>query len=117
MYISIKKETDDLPKDNETTKILKVLDDLATLAPGKNAQLAAKKINEKYKENKRLRPRKTDKLPGKIVKIGTIEKPQGQLKVPVSIEKSTRSHNKAAKNIIKKYDKARKDIQKNCRRQ
>ena len=27
----------------ETTKILKVLDDIATLEPGKNAQLAAKK--------------------------------------------------------------------------
>ena len=35
--------------------------------------------------------------------------PQGQVKVPVSIEKSKRSANKAAKNI-KKYDKARKDI-------
>ena len=32
-----------MPKDTETTKILKVLDDIVTLEPGKNAQLAAKK--------------------------------------------------------------------------
>ena len=32
-----------MPKDTETTKILKVLDDIVTLEPGKNAQLGAKK--------------------------------------------------------------------------
>ena len=42
--ISFKKETDDMLKETtETTEILKVLDDIATLEPGKNAQLAAKK--------------------------------------------------------------------------
>ena len=46
-YLSIKKETVDLPKYNETTEILKVLDDITTLEPGKNAQLAARKISEK----------------------------------------------------------------------
>ena len=45
LYILIEKETADLSKDNETTEILKVLDDIATLEPGKNAQLAAKKIS------------------------------------------------------------------------
>ena len=49
------------------------------------------------------------KLPVEIVKIVTIETPQGQVKVPVSIEKSERSGNKAAKNIIKKYDKIRRE--------
>ena len=32
---------------------IKTLDDVATLQPGKNAQLAAKKISEKYKKNER----------------------------------------------------------------
>ena len=49
------------------------------------------------------------KLPGEIVKIETIETPQGQVKVPVSIEKSKRSGNKAAKHIIKKYDNLRRE--------
>ena len=49
------------------------------------------------------------KLPGEIVKIETIETPQGQVKVPVSIEKCKRSGNKAAKHIIKKYDNLRRE--------
>ena len=32
---------------------IETLDDVATLPPGKNAQLAAKKISEKYKKNER----------------------------------------------------------------
>ena len=32
---------------------IETLDDVATLQPGKNAQLAAKKISEKYKKNER----------------------------------------------------------------
>ena len=37
-----------MPKDAETVETIKILDDIATLEPGKNAQLAAKKIREKY---------------------------------------------------------------------
>ena len=60
----IKKETDEMPKDTETTEILKVLDDIATLEPGKNAQLAAKKISEKYKKTREATARKNRyKLP------------------------------------------------------
>ena len=100
LYLSIKKETVDLPKDNETNEILKVLDDITTLEPGKNIQLAAKKISEKYKKIRETMAKKNRyKLPGEIVKIETIETPQGQVKVPVSIEKSKKSGNKAAKNI------------------
>ena len=99
-YISIKKETVDLPKYNETAKILKVLDDIATLEPGKKAQVSAKKISGKYKKIRETMAKKNRyKLPGEIVKIETIETPQGQVKVPVSIEKSKKSGNKAAKNI------------------
>ena len=39
------------------------------------------------------------KLPVEIVKIDTIETPRGQVKVPVFIEKSKKSGDKAAKNI------------------
>ena len=38
-----------MPKDAETVETIKILDIIATLEPGKNAQLAAKKI-EKYKK-------------------------------------------------------------------
>ena len=66
-----------MPKDNETTKILKVLDDIVTLEPGKNAQLAAKKISEKYKKIRETMAKKNRyKLPGEIVKVRTIETPQ-----------------------------------------
>ena len=32
---------------------IETIDDVATLQPGKNAQLAAKKISKKYKKNER----------------------------------------------------------------
>ena len=32
---------------------IETLDDVATLQPGKNAQLAAKKLSKKYKKNER----------------------------------------------------------------
>ena len=108
-YISFKKETDDMLKDTtETTEILKVLDDIATLEPGKYVQLAAKKISEKYKKIREATARKNRyKLPGEIVRIEKVETNQGEVKVPVSIEKPKRSGKEAAKKIIKKYDKIR----------
>ena len=104
----IKKETDEMPKDTETTEILKVLDDIATLEPGKNGQLAAKKISEKYKKTREATARKNRyKLLGEIVRIEKVETDQWEIKVPVSIEKPKRSGKEAAKKIIKKYDKIR----------
>ena len=44
-YLKTKKDRGD---NNET---IKILEDIAVLEPGKNAQIAAKKINEKYKKN------------------------------------------------------------------
>ena len=76
------------------------MEEISSLKPGKNAQIAAKKISEKYKK---IRNAKKYKIPGEIVKIEEIETPEGKIKVPVSIEKSK----KAAKKIIKKYDKIR----------
>ena len=61
-----------------------------------------KKISEKYKK---IRDAKKYKIPGEIVKIEEVETPEGKIKVPVSIEKSK----KAAKKIIKKYDKIRQE--------
>ena len=48
-YIS-KENKEDMAKDSETAETIKLLDDIAKLKPGKNAQLAAKKISEKYKK-------------------------------------------------------------------
>ena len=41
--------------------------------------------------------------------IETVETPQGEVKVPVSIEKSKGSGKQATKEIIKKYDKIRRE--------
>ena len=94
----------------ETTEILKVLDDIATLEPGKYAQLAAKKISEKYKKIREATARKNRyKLPGEIVRIEKVETDQGEVKVPISNEKPKRSGKEAAKKIIKKYDNIRRE--------
>ena len=109
-FISFKKETDDMPKDTETTEILKVLVDIAALEPGKNAQLAAKKRSEKYKKIREATARKNRyKLPGEIVRIEKVETNQGEVKFPVSSEKPKRSGKEAAKKIMKKYDKIRRE--------
>ena len=76
----------------------------------KNAQLAAKKISEKYKKLREANARKKKyKIPGEIVRIVKVETIQGEVKVPVSIEKPKRSCKEAAKKIIKKYDKIRRE--------
>ena len=97
-----------MPKDSETTKTIRILDDIATLEPGKNAQLAAKKISKKYKKLREANAKKRKyKLPGEIVTIETVETPQGEVKVPVSIGKLKRCGKEAVKKIIKKYYKIR----------
>ena len=99
-----------MPKDTETTEILKVLVDIAALEPGKNAQLAAKKRSEKYKKIREATARKNRyKLPGEIVRIEKVETNQGEVKFPVSSEKPKRSGKEAAKKIMKKYDKIRRE--------
>ena len=92
-----------MPKDSETTETIKISEDIANLEPGKNAQLAAKKISEKYKKMREALAKKQNyKNPGQIVKIEEVETPQGKVKVPVSVEKT-------AKKLIKKYDKIRRE--------
>ena len=87
---------------DEIKDTIDVLEEISSLKPGKNAQIAAKKISEKYKK---IRDAKKYKIPGEIDKIEEVETPEGKIKVPVSIEKSK----KAAKKIIKKYDKIRRE--------
>ena len=109
-YISRTKTTEDMPKDAETVETIKILDNIATLEPGKNAQLAAKKISEKYKKIREANAKKNKyKMPGEIVTIETVKTPHGEVKVPVSTEKPKRSGKEAAKKTIKKYDKIRRE--------
>ena len=86
---------------------IETLDDIATLQPGKNAQLATKKISEKYKTMREANKRKF-KLPGEIVRIETVQTSQGDVKVTLSIEKPESSV-RAAKKVTKKYDKIRRE--------
>ena len=70
---------------------IETLEDIAALQPGKNAQLAATKICQKYKKMRVDNRRKNKfKLPGEIVKIETTETSQRDVKFPVSVEEPNR---------------------------
>ena len=63
--------------------------------------------SEKYKKMREANKRKNKfKVLGEIVKIKTVETSQGDVKVPVSVEKPQTSV-RAAKKIYNKYDKLR----------
>ena len=100
-----KKMPDTDNKDKDET--IQILDDIAILEPGKNAQIAAKKISEKYRLIRQENGKKKFKLPGEIVTIETIKTPQGDVKVPVSVPK--KSSQKAAKRMKDKYAKIRQN--------
>ena len=87
-------------KDKDET--IQILDDIAILEPGKNAQIAAKKISEKYRLIRQENVKKKFKLPGEIVTIETIKTPQGDVKVPFS-----GTSQKAANRIKDKYARIR----------
>ena len=96
-------------EDIDRIDTIETLEDIATLQPGKSALLAAKKISEKYKKMREANKKKNKfKLPGEIVKRETVETSQGDVKVPVSIEKP-RSSVRAAKKVTKKCDKLRRE--------
>ena len=103
----------DLPKKENKSKtddVSNILDEIALLQPGKNAQIAANKISEKYKKMREaLASKKKYKIPGEIVTFEDVKIDQGTIKVPVSIGKPKMSGKEAAKNIIKKYDKIRQE--------
>ena len=61
-----------MPKNAETVETIKILEDIETLEPGKNGQLAAKKISEKYKKLREPNAKKKKyKILGEIVTIET----------------------------------------------
>ena len=96
-------DTDNKDKD----ETIQILDDIAILELGKNAQIAAKKISKKYRLIRQTNARKKFKLPGEIVKIETIKTPQRDVKVPVSVPK--KPSQKAAKRIKDKYARIRQN--------
>ena len=73
------KKQEEVPEDS--TETIKILEDIANLEPGKNAQLAAKKISEKHKKIREANARKRKyKIPGEIVRIEEVETPLGKSK-------------------------------------
>ena len=93
-------EPAEVDKNSDTIDTTETLEDIGNLQPGKNEQLAAKKISKKYQEMREaLAKKKKLKIPGEIVKIKTIETPQGKVLVSVSIEKTKRSGKEAAKKL------------------
>ena len=76
---------------NNTDKdeTIQILDDIAILEPGKNAQIAAKKISKKYGLIRQANAKKKFKLLGEIVTFETIKTPQGDVKVHVSVPKNS----------------------------
>ena len=87
---------------DETIKIL----DIAVLEPGKNAQIAAKKISEKHKEIREAKTKKRFKLPGEVAVGDMIETKDGD-KIEIVVPPSKISSEKAAKKIKDKYDRLR----------
>ena len=80
----------------QTKQTIKLLEEIAPLVPGKNAQIAAEKISEKYKKIREANARKNKyKIPGEIVRIEKVETNQGEVNVPVSIEKPKGSGKKS----------------------
>ena len=104
-------EKEELPKTGDDyADTINILDDIASLQPGKNAQIAAKKISEKLKKMREaFSAKKKYKIPGEIVKVEEVKTDQGTIKIKVSIEKTKRSGKEPAKNITKKYNKIRQE--------
>ena len=73
-------------EDVDRADTIETLDGIASLQPGKSAQLATKKISQKYKKMREANRRKNIfKLSGEIVKIVTQETPQRNVEVPISM--------------------------------
>ena len=90
---------------NDGVEAIRILDDIAVLEPGKNAQIAAKKISEKYKK---IRAKRKFKLPGEVTVGDTVETEDGD-KTEIVAPPSKISTQKAAKKIKDKYDKLRRN--------
>lgn len=72
-------ENDEISECKDT---INTLETIAVLQPGKNAQLAAKKISEKDKKIREAKKRKNIfRVPGEILRVETVETPQGNVDV------------------------------------
>ena len=87
-------------KDRNENETIKILENIAILEPGKNAQIAAKKINDKY--------RKKYKLPGKVAVGDVIETADGK-KIKIVTKPSNISSLIASKKMKEKYKNLRKN--------
>ena len=72
-------ENDEISESKDT---INTLETIAVLQPGKNAQLAAKKISEKDKKIREAKKRKNIfRLPGEILRVETVETPRGNVDI------------------------------------
>ena len=95
--------------DKNGDNTIRILDDIAVLEPDKNAQIAAKKISQKYKKIREANAKKRFKLPCEIAVGDTIEtKNGGRVEITVKPPKKISSQ-KVAKKIKEKYDKIRRN--------
>ena len=102
LFVDETEPHNDQISDREDT--INALEDIAVLQPGKNAQLAAKKISDKYKKIREAKRKKNIlRIAGEGVRVETVETPQGNAKVPVSITKSNISAFRTADKIKQKY--------------
>ena len=86
----------------DRTDTIETLEDIASLQPGKSAQLVVKKISEKYKKMREAhRSKNIFKLPGEVTTIETVETPQGNAEEPVSVPKPNISKIRTAKKSVK----------------
>ena len=93
---------------NDGDETIKILDNIAVLEPGKSAQIAAKKIGEKYKKIREAKAKKRFKLPGEVAVGDTIETKDRE-KIEIVLPLSKISSQKAAKKITDKYDRLRRN--------
>ena len=87
-------------EDRNENETIKILENIAILEPGKNAQIVAKKINDKYW--------KKYKLPGKVTVGDVIETADGK-KIKIVTKPSNISSLIASKKIKEKYKNLRKN--------
>ena len=71
-------------KNDDRDETMRALDDIAFLEPGKNVQIAAKKISQKYKKIREANAKKRFKLLGELEVGHTIETEYGD-KVEVTV--------------------------------
>ena len=102
-----KTKNDDI-SDGEDT--LNTFDTIAELQPGKNAQIAAKNISEKYKKMREAKRRKNIfRLSGQIVPSAPVVTAQGDVVIPAPVASQKVSVRRAADKIRQENKNVRKN--------